>query len=216
MLFWCNEFMWEAALVTGAAATFEATNAAGRARPVVPLRYATWVSTMAYMYCAEALSLRMSDADTLRGALATVVSSAFNAHNAAPVRCARNCNHNDPKNQPYTHLTTLNQQCRAATCSSCSRPSRPRGPFSPPPPSSSFSLARRSSRAASAWRLRPRRASRRPQSSSSARSRSRAASVFRSSSLPRRSAGATARARASPSRTRRSTGASPSAARSSS
>ena len=34
----------------------------------------------------------------------------FNAHNAAPTRCARNCDPNDPKTQPSARPTTLNQQ----------------------------------------------------------------------------------------------------------
>jgi hypothetical protein len=34
----------------------------------------------------------------------------FNAHHAAPARCARNCDPNDPKTQPYARPTTLNQQ----------------------------------------------------------------------------------------------------------
>jgi arylsulfatase A-like enzyme len=39
----------------------------------------------------------------------------FNAHNAAPARCARNCDPNEPKNQPYARSTTLNQQARTTT-----------------------------------------------------------------------------------------------------
>ena len=31
----------------------------------------------------------------------------FNAHNAAPARCARNCDPNDPKTQPYEQAGTL-------------------------------------------------------------------------------------------------------------
>ena len=41
--------------------------------------------------------------------------SAFNAYNAAPARCARNCNPNDPNTQPYTRPTTLNQQSTTTT-----------------------------------------------------------------------------------------------------
>ena len=39
----------------------------------------------------------------------------FNAHNAAPTRCARNCNPNDPNTQPYARPTTLNQQSSCTT-----------------------------------------------------------------------------------------------------
>ena len=35
---------------------------------------------------------------------------AFNAHNAAPARCARSCDPSDPNNQPYARLSTLIQQ----------------------------------------------------------------------------------------------------------
>jgi hypothetical protein len=37
---------------------------------------------------------------------------AFNAQNAEPARCARNCDPNDPNTQPYARSTTLNQQGR--------------------------------------------------------------------------------------------------------
>ena len=37
---------------------------------------------------------------------------AFNAHKAAPARCAHNCDPNDPNTQPYARSTTLNQQRR--------------------------------------------------------------------------------------------------------
>jgi hypothetical protein len=37
------------------------------------------------------------------------IACAFNAHNAAPARCARNCDPNDPKTQPYARPTTLKQ-----------------------------------------------------------------------------------------------------------
>jgi hypothetical protein len=38
------------------------------------------------------------------------VSCAFNAHKAAPARCARSCDPSDPNNQPYARLSTLIQQ----------------------------------------------------------------------------------------------------------
>ena len=43
----------------------------------------------------------------------------FNAHNAAPARCARNCDPNDPNTQSYARPTTLNQQARQTTASRC-------------------------------------------------------------------------------------------------
>ena len=72
VLFWANEFIWEAMLFSGTAIAWELPNVAGRARPVIPMRYMAWVSTMAYMYVAQAAALRMGAKDALAGAVCII------------------------------------------------------------------------------------------------------------------------------------------------
>ena len=47
-----------------------------------------------------------------------VYARAFDAHRAAPARCARDCDPSDPNCQPYARPTTLNHQSAASFTSS--------------------------------------------------------------------------------------------------
>jgi hypothetical protein len=70
--FWAAEFLWETMLMTGAATSWSLPNAAGRDRPVFPLRYVSWMATNAYIFAALASALRMP-AHEASAAVATIV-----------------------------------------------------------------------------------------------------------------------------------------------